>query len=136
MIDWSEQAPHIRSLYRPWRPGDGYGLEEIEAVEAQLEIRLPEPLRSFYQHCGHRDDLTQRAQWLWAPEQWLLHEDYAIFCIENQACAFWALQLPILDPAAPLSSSPRPDQRNQSMRSRPRWSGDPVIRTSRRFLTT
>jgi hypothetical protein len=103
MLDWSEQAPHIRSLYRPWRPGDGYGLEEIEAVEAQLEIRLPEPLRSFYQHWGHRDDLTQMAQWLWAPEPWVLHEDYAIFCIENQACAYWALRLPILDPADPPS---------------------------------
>ena len=23
-FDWSEQSPHIRSLYRPWQPGDGY----------------------------------------------------------------------------------------------------------------
>src|SRR5262245_50634130 len=52
MLDWSQQALHIRSLYRPWRSGDDYALEEIAPAEARLGIQLPEPLRSYYQHWG------------------------------------------------------------------------------------
>jgi hypothetical protein len=57
-LDWSEQSPHIRSLYHPWQPGDGYDEAEIEAAEARLGFRLPSTLRNFYLAWGRRQDLT------------------------------------------------------------------------------
>ncbi len=48
--DWSEQSPHIRTLFRPWQPGDGYDEAEIEAAEARLGVRLPASLRNFSPH--------------------------------------------------------------------------------------
>ncbi len=48
--DWSEQSPHIRTLFRPWQPGDGYDEAEIEAAEARLGVRLPTTLRNFLPH--------------------------------------------------------------------------------------
>ncbi len=40
-LDWSEQAPHIRTLFRPWQPGDGYDKAAFQTEEAQLAARLP-----------------------------------------------------------------------------------------------
>jgi len=42
-----EKDAHIRTLFHPWQPGDGYDEAEIEAAEARLGLRLPNPLRRF-----------------------------------------------------------------------------------------
>jgi hypothetical protein len=51
-LDWSEQSPHIRTLYRRWQPGDGYEEAIIAAAEAKLGLRLPAILRNFYPTSG------------------------------------------------------------------------------------
>ncbi len=33
--------PHIRTLYHPWQPGNGYEEATLEAVETELGIHLP-----------------------------------------------------------------------------------------------
>jgi hypothetical protein len=110
-LDWSAQSPHIRSLFRPWQPGDGYDEAALLAAEARLlpgGARLPATLRAFYRAWGERDDLTDRNEHLLAPEQWVIHSGALIFCAENQACAYWALPLESLeqpDPAVYISDS-------------------------------
>jgi hypothetical protein len=103
-LDWSEQSPHIRSLFEPWQPGDGYDEEALLAAEARLlpgGARLPATLRSFYRAWGRRSDLTQMNEHLLAPEQWVVHSGALIFCLENQACAYWAVPLVSLAAADP-----------------------------------
>ena len=57
-LDWSAQSPHIRSLFHPWQPGDGYEEADIVAAEKRLGVRLPTTLRNFYLAWGKRKDLT------------------------------------------------------------------------------
>ena len=47
-LEWSEQSPTIRTLYRPWHPDAGYTEDAIQATEAHLGLRLPAVLRNFY----------------------------------------------------------------------------------------
>jgi hypothetical protein len=47
-LDWSEQSPHIRTLFRPWQHGDGYPEDDLAAAEVRCGVRLPVTLRSFY----------------------------------------------------------------------------------------
>ena len=51
-LDWSEQSPHIRTLFRPWQPGDGYDEFKIKAVEARPGVRLPTTLRNILEAVG------------------------------------------------------------------------------------
>src|SRR5581483_10929314 len=37
-LDWSEQSPHIRTLFCPWQPGDGYDEMTVQAAEERLGI--------------------------------------------------------------------------------------------------
>ena len=60
-LDWSEQSPHIRTLFRPWQPGEGYDEADIPEAEARLGVRLPPLLRNFYLAWGMRHDLTKKA---------------------------------------------------------------------------
>jgi hypothetical protein len=103
-LDWSAQSPHIRSLFEPWQPGAGYDEEALLAAEARLlpgGARLPATLRSFYRAWGRRHDLTQMNEHLLAPEQWVVHSGALIFCLENQACAYWAVPLASLAESDP-----------------------------------
>ena len=61
-LDWSEQSLHIRTLYAPWQSGNGYEESMILAEEVRLGVRLPDPLRTFYQAWGRRKDLAQTYQ--------------------------------------------------------------------------
>ncbi len=90
-LDWSEQSAHIRTLYAPWQPGDGYEESVIAAVEGRLGIHLPIPLRSFYQAWGKRKDMTRLNHPLLGPAEWILRPDALIFCVENQATSYWAV---------------------------------------------
>jgi hypothetical protein len=38
-LDWSEQSPHIRTLFHPWQPGDGYDEATLQMAEARLGVR-------------------------------------------------------------------------------------------------
>lgn len=91
ILDWSKYSSHIRTLYAPWRAGDGYEEAVIASVEAQLATRLPPPLRCFYRAWGRRKDMTQTNQYLLAPADWVIQRDACIFCIENQASCCWAI---------------------------------------------
>ena len=37
-MDWSEQSSHIRLLYRPWQPDDGYDEASIREVKVRLDV--------------------------------------------------------------------------------------------------
>lgn len=100
-LDWSEQSPHIRSLYRPWQPGDGYDEAEIEAAETRLGLRLPATLRHFYLAWGKRRDITQMYNALLAPDELLVRAGALTVCAENQASWLWAIQREILEQANP-----------------------------------
>ena len=48
---------HLREVFPTGRFGAPAGEGEIAAVEAQLEVRVPEPLRRLYRQCdGFRED--------------------------------------------------------------------------------
>src|SRR5579885_1718914 len=100
-FDWSEQSTHIRTLYAPWQPGDGYEENMISAQEARLGVQMPPPLRTFYQAWGKRKDMTQSNQRLLGPAELVLRPDALIFCIENQACCCWAIEHEDLEDANP-----------------------------------
>ncbi len=87
-LDWSEQSPHIRTLYRPWQQGDGYEEDVIAAAEARCGVRLSVTLRSFYRMWGCRQDLTRMNEVLLAPDEWVVHAGALIFCVENQSCSY------------------------------------------------
>lgn len=90
-FDWSEQSPHIRTLFRPWQPGYGYDEAAIAAVEGRLGVRLPSTLRNFYLAWGHRRDLMDRCEVLLPLDALVLRPDALIFCVENQVTCYWAV---------------------------------------------
>jgi hypothetical protein len=100
-LDWSEQSPHIRTLFRPWQNGNGYTEDDIAAAEVRCGMRLPVTLQSFYGTWGRRRDLTQMNEYLLGPDAWAVHSNALIFCAENQGCAYWALPLEMLEEADP-----------------------------------
>ena len=99
-LDWSEQSPHIRSLYQPWQPGDGYEEEAIASAGAQCGAHLPTVLRSFDGTWGRRD-LTRLQEHLLAPDKLVTHSGALIFCVENQGITYWAVRLEALAQANP-----------------------------------
>jgi hypothetical protein len=100
-LDWSEQSSHIRTLYRPWRPDDGYEEVTIRAAEAQLGIHLPTSLRSFYRTWGRRRDLTRTREHLLGPDGLVIRAGVLIFCVENQATCYWAVRCEDLEESNP-----------------------------------
>src|SRR5258708_2050325 len=100
-FDWSEQSPHIRTLYRAWQVGDGYDEATIQAAEARLGTRLPTTLRSFYAAWGRRHDMTRLCEHLLAPDELRITPDALICCVENQAVMYWAVRREALGEADP-----------------------------------
>lgn len=100
-LDWSEQSPHIRTLYHPWQPGDGYEEDVILAAEARIGARLPASLRTFYHAWGRRWDLTQINQHVVGPVGLVRRPDALIFCVENQGCCWWAIERHVLEEPDP-----------------------------------
>ena len=100
-LDWSEQSPHIRSLYRPWQPGDGYDEATIQVAEARLGLRLPVTLRRFYLAYGRRRDMTHANHFLSAPDFLVVKAYTLILCQENQITAFWGIPCEALEDADP-----------------------------------
>lgn len=96
-LDWSAQSPHIRSLYHPWQPGDGWDEATIQAAEARLGLRLPNPLRNFYLAWGRRPDMTETQNPLLDPDELVIKADTLIFCVENQAVVYWGVQCEVLE---------------------------------------
>jgi cell wall assembly regulator SMI1 len=101
-LDWSAQSPHIRSLFHPWQPGDGYDEATIQAAEARLGVRLPATLRNFYKAWGRRRDMTQMRNPLLPPEELEIREDTLIFWVENQAVLYWGVPSAALEEAEAL----------------------------------
>jgi len=91
-LDWSEQSPHIRTLFHPWQPGDGYDEATIQAAEKRLGLRLPTTLRNFYLAWGRREDLTQTGHYLLNPEDLLIRANTLIFWVENQGVVYWGVR--------------------------------------------
>jgi hypothetical protein len=100
-FDWSEQSPHIRTLYRPWQPGDGYDEDVIAAAEEKLGIRLPVTLRSFYASWGRREDMTHLVDHLLPLDKLVVTSGALIFCVENQSCLYWGIGLESLGEVNP-----------------------------------
>jgi hypothetical protein len=99
--DWSEQSPHIRTLLRPWQPGDGYDEATLQAAEERLGVRLPRTLRQFYLAWGRRADLTQRVHPLLPPDELEIRDDALEFWAENQAVVLWGIRCERLEEADP-----------------------------------
>jgi hypothetical protein len=100
-LDWSEQSPHIRTLFRPWRPGDGYDEATLQAAEARLGVRLPATLRTFYLAWGRRRDLTRLNDPLLSPDALLLRSDTVLVGVENQCAYDWGVPREALEEANP-----------------------------------
>jgi hypothetical protein len=100
-LDWSEQSAHIRSLYRPWEPGDGYDEETLQAAEARLGVRLPLMLQQFFLGWGQRVDMTRRMHPLLPPDQLKIKDGALLFWAENQAVVLWGVLREVLDEADP-----------------------------------
>ncbi len=100
-LDWSEQSPHIRTLYRPWKPGDGYDEATLQMAEARLYIRLPTKLRNFYLAWGQREDLTQTNYPLLYPNNLVVRADTLIFWVDNQAVFYWGVRREALEESDP-----------------------------------
>ena len=92
-LDWSAQSPHIRSLFHPWQPGDGYDEATIKAAEERLGVRLPATLRNFYLAWGERRDLTRTTHPLFSPLELQVRAGALIFWAENQAV--WCRGIPL-----------------------------------------
>jgi hypothetical protein len=90
-LDWSAQSPHIRTLYHPWQPGDGWDEATIEATEARLGLRLPTPLRNFYLAWGRRRDITKTNDPMLDPDELVVRADTLIFWVANQSSWYWGM---------------------------------------------
>jgi hypothetical protein len=95
-LDWSEQSPHIRTLYHPWRESDGYEEPVIAAAEARLGTRLPSPLRIFYQAWGQHEGMTRTTHFLIGPVGLVRRPDALVICLENQGCCWWGIERHVL----------------------------------------
>jgi hypothetical protein len=100
-LDWSDQSPHIRTLFRPWQPGDGYEEASIQAAEARLGVRLPSPLRTFYLAWGKRHDLAKIHHNLLAPDALVIRADTLIFWVDHQAVWYWGVRCQALEQTDP-----------------------------------
>ncbi len=100
-LDWSKQSAHIRTLYAPWQPGDGYEESVIAAAENRLVMHLPDPLRSFYQSWGKRKDMTRLNHLLPGPAEVDSATRCPHFCVENQVTSYWAIRREDLEKANP-----------------------------------
>jgi hypothetical protein len=112
MFHWSAHAPHIQSLFRPWRSGDGYSAPTIAAAETALDLHFPLLLHSFYQAWGNRTDLTRQVQTLLAPSDLFVQSDALIFCVENQAVWYWGIPCAVLhedDPPIVTARTEKPE---------------------------
>lgn len=90
-LDWSEQSPDIRTLYRPWHPDDGYTETTIQATEARLGLRLPAVLRSFYLAWGRRRDMTEQGYLLLEPERLVIRDHTLLLCLGDQSIYAWGI---------------------------------------------
>lgn len=95
-FEWSQRAPLIQSLFRPWHEGDGYSEAELATAEASLGFRLPEILRRYYATWGRRNDMNQVHDNLADPENCIVLSDGLVFCFENQGAYYWAIPLKLL----------------------------------------
>jgi len=112
MFHWSARAPHIQTLFAPWRSGDGYSAETISAAESTLDLHLPLLLHSFYQAWGNRADLTRQVQTLLSPPELFVQSAALIICVENQAVWYWGVPCVALhedDPPIVTARNEEPD---------------------------
>ena len=82
-LDWSEQSPQIRTVFRSWQPGDGYDEATLQAAEARLGLRLPTTLRNFYLAWGRRRELLYGGPHLLSPDELVLQSQRLIFVRED-----------------------------------------------------
>lgn len=100
-LDWSEQSPHIRTLFHSWQPGDGSDEATIQAAETRLGFRLPAVLRNFYLAWGRRRDMTEQGYLLLEPGHLELREDTLQLCLGDQAIFAWGIANQRLQEANP-----------------------------------
>ncbi len=100
-LDWSKQSSHIRTLFRPWQPSDGYDEATIRAAEERLGIRLPSPLRTIYLAWGKRPDLTEVYHPLLPPAKLVVRADVFIFWVANQSSWYWGVPRNALEESDP-----------------------------------
>lgn len=90
---WSRNAIHIQSLFRPWEMGDGWEESSVNSAEQALSIRFPTVLRNFYLSWGKRSDYNHSNDVLLEPKETFEHLGHLVICIENQAVNFWGIPI-------------------------------------------
>lgn len=90
-FQWSDNAEHIQSLYRPWDLNSGYSEAVVTEAEQKLQVQFPVVLRRFYRAWGARDDLVRTSQILLSPNDVFVQDDALIICAENQWVKYWAI---------------------------------------------
>ena len=98
---WSRNAEHIQSLFRPWKIGDGWDETSVENAERMLSVRFPTILRNFYLSWGKRTDYNRSNDVLLDPNETFEHFGHLVFCIENQAVNFWGVPIHQVDEPDP-----------------------------------
>lgn len=111
-LDWSEQSPHIRTLFRPWQPGDGYNEADVQEAEARLGVRLPTKLRNFYLAWGKRKDMAEMVDPLLPLDYLEIRGDALLFWVENQPGIYWGISCEAFEEGDPpvVSDSSGPNQ--------------------------
>jgi hypothetical protein len=92
-------------------------------VERELGIQLPMILRNFYQAWGLRRDLTRMNTPLLLPDELVVRADTLIFCVENQAVCYWAIERKALEESNPpvVVADSEPEWEMQQVQSPLTW---------------
>src|SRR5687767_13325537 len=79
-------------LKRELTPEDGVSVDQIEAAEQKLGLRLPQSLREYYRVAGNLDELNRNHNRLLRFDELEVEDDYLIFMEENQVVVLWGVK--------------------------------------------
>ncbi|MEO6888651.1 MAG: hypothetical protein ABI456_05685 [Ktedonobacteraceae bacterium] len=101
---WVSVKHWIADWHGPLDAKDGLPLMDSTQAEARLGIVLPRPLKEWYSIAGRRADIHSAQNRLVSPAQLEIHDNHAIFYLENQSVVAWGIALSDLgSPDPPVS---------------------------------
>jgi len=91
-----------RYLGRAWQASDGLPEADVEQTQAQMGIKLPAALRSFYLTLGALPELCTIHNVILPPKDLRFQDDYLVFMDENQEVVSWGMKREDLQTADPI----------------------------------
>jgi hypothetical protein len=89
---WAEQFRGLLSdIAGRVSQAHGYPARAVNAAEARLGFRLPEPLRDYYLSVG-RHAINRAHNRLWPPDALEVSQGRLVFMEENQCVVFWGVR--------------------------------------------